>query len=261
MANRALESLIDTHCHLDFAEFNADLSTQLNLATLQGVSAWVVPGVTLKQSEQLLTFKQQHANVGIAFGLHPYFLALHDDSHMTQLATLARTERANIVAIGECGIDANIVDIPRQQDLFAAHIRLANELALPLIVHHRQSHHLLAAVFKQHPPQFGGVIHAFSGSMQQAEAYLKLGFKLGIGGTISYPRAVKTRTVVAALPLSALVLETDAPAMPLAGFQGQRNSPVQLRLVFEQLCALRNESAHEIAQALSCNTHSVFGPL
>ncbi|AZZ99361.1 TatD family hydrolase [Pseudoalteromonas sp. R3] len=250
---------VDTHCHLDFTELASHLAEHLSEARALGVEQFVVPGVTLAQCRTLPAFARQYSGVKIAFGLHPYFMAQHKAGDMAQLAALAHQHSLELVAIGECGIDAMVEDIPAQQALFIEHITLANALGLPLIVHHRKSHHLLAAAFKQLPPQNGGVIHAFSGSLQDANTYLKLGFKLGVGGTISYPRAAKTRTTLAQVPLDSLVLETDAPSMPLAGYQGQPNLPKRLVEVFEHLCAIRDESPQAIAEALYCASGEMFG--
>ena len=249
---------IDTHCHLDFDEFKGDFQNHVCRAKQLGVHGFVVPGITFKQSKALLSFKQHNQGVYIAFGLHPYFLAEHQDGDFAKLRSLAIEHRGQLVAIGECGIDASIADIERQKMLFVEHIKLANELSLPLIVHHRQSHHLLMQAFKQVQPKCGGVIHAFSGSLQQAQAYIKLGFKLGVGGTITYERANKTKHAFAQVPLDSLMLETDAPSMPLAGYQGQINLPERLKAVFDCLVAIRNESESEIAKQVYASSCSLF---
>ncbi|AOT06794.1 TatD family hydrolase [Pseudoalteromonas luteoviolacea] len=249
---------IDSHCHLDFDELADNLTKYMSDALASGITQFVVPGISLAQSKSLLAFSQKHPSCHISFGLHPYFLTAHSRDEMALLADLAEQNSEQLVAIGECGIDSQCDDLELQQALFKSHIVLANRLGLPMIVHHRQSHHLIAQAFKQTPPQFGGVIHAFSGSLQQAQYYLKLGFKLGLGGTITYPRAKKTREVVSRLPLSSFVLETDAPSMPVFGFQGQINVPVRLIDIFAQVCQLRNESEDEIAQALYATSCRVF---
>lgn len=232
-------AFIDSHCHLDFTEFDADRAQLISLCQQHNIEKLIVPGVTLAQSHALIAFAAQHANVRIAAGLHPYFLAEYQPSHLAAITEFAEQHRSQLIAIGECGIDRSIDDLALQTQIFEHHITLANQLELPLIVHHRQSHDLIAQAFKRCQPKFGGVIHAFSGSMQQAQYYIKHGFKLGVGGVITYPRAQKTRSVVAALAAEHLVLETDSPSMPLAGFQGQINTPLQLPLVFAQLCELK----------------------
>lgn len=259
MEHRAFESLVDSHCHLDFTEFQDDLACLIEQAIAKGVSAWVVPGVTLKQSRTLIQFKHQliaqhsSARIYLALGLHPYFLADHKEPDLDELHALIQANRAFIHAVGECGLDSSIADLPLQKQIFHRQIQLANHFQLPLIVHHRQSHHLIAEQFKREPPRFGGIIHAFSGSQQQAQYYLSLGFKLGIGGTITYERAAKTRAVVSALPLSSFVIETDAPSMPLFGFQGKRNDPERLVDVFRTFCSLRNEPPQTVATTLNQN--------
>ena len=125
-------------------------------------------------------------------------------------------------------------------------------------MHHRQSHHLIAQAFKQNKPKFGGVIHAFNGSLQQAKTYIKMGFKIGVGGLITYQRAKKTRNTISQLPLKSLLLETDAPSMPISGMQGEINTPIALITIFEQLASLRDENKDEIAKQLYKNSLSTF---
>ena len=129
---------------------------------------------------------------------------------------------------------------------------------LPVILHSRRTHDKLAMHLKRHALPRTGVVHGFSGSVQQAERFVQLGYKIGVGGTITYPRASKTREVMAQLPLDSLLLETDAPDMPLNGFQGQPNRPEQAVRVFDVLCELRPEPEDEIAEVLLNNTYAVF---
>ncbi len=232
-------AFIDSHCHLDFAEFDACREPLIAQCQQQGVNQFIVPGITLAQSHSLISFQQQYRAIHIGVGLHPYFMSEYVAEHLHQLSELAHRYRSQLIAIGECGIDRSIANIALQIEIFEHHIELANQLELPLIVHHRQSHDLIAQSFKRCQPKFGGVIHAFSGSLQQAQYYIKQGFKLGVGGVITYQRAQKTRQVIAQLDAAHLLLETDSPSMPLAGFQGQINTPLQLPLVFEQLCQLK----------------------
>lgn len=127
-----------------------------------------------------------------------------------------------------------------------------------VILHSRRTHDKLAMHLKRHDLPCTGVVHGFSGSLQQAERFVQLGYKIGVGGTITYPRASKTRDVIAKLPLASLLLETDAPDMPLNGFQGQPNRPEQAVRVFDVLCELRPEPEDEIAEVLLNNTYALF---
>lgn len=233
-------AFFDTHCHIDFDEFENDRDKVLADATACNVSHMLVPGVTFAQSAKLLSFENtQDMTFYKALGLHPYFLNEHQQGDFERLAALAKSHRDSLVAIGECGIDRSIDKLDYQQQLFLQHIELANQLSLPLVVHHRKSHDLIAEAFKILKPKCGGIIHAFSGSAQVANYYVEQGFKLGVGGTITYARAQKTRDVIASMPIENLVLETDAPSMPLYGFQGERNTPSQITRVFDELCELK----------------------
>ncbi|HEY0892744.1 MAG TPA: TatD family hydrolase, partial [Cellvibrio sp.] len=145
-----------------------------------------------------------------------------------------------------------------QQQLLTIHIDVANQLHKPLIIHCVRAHNELIALLKKSKAQVGGVIHAFSGSYEVAQQYVDLGFYLGIGGTITYERAQKTRAAAAKIPLECLVLETDAPDMPLYGKQGQRNSPVNIPQIAQVLADLRGIAIDEIAAATSRNAMRLF---
>ena len=254
-----MSALIDSHCHFDFSAFDGQREQIVEHCKTVGIERLIVPGVDLKQCLALLEFQNQYRGfIDIAFGLHPYFLDRHSGDAMRQLAALCRQHRPSIVAIGECGIDRNQPDLAFQSQLFIDHIILANELELPLIVHHRQSHDLIQAAFKQVKPKFGGIIHAFSGSEQIAHYYCDLGFKLGVGGIISYARSCKTQQTLARIPLASLVLETDAPSMPLSGAQGQDNSPLALCKVLTCLQSLRTEPAEQVRQQVYQSTKDIF---
>jgi TatD DNase family protein len=162
--------------------------------------------------------------------------------------------------VGETGLDLYRDDpqFERQQVMLEAQLRLAKRYDLPVILHSRRTHDTLAMLLKKHALPRTGVVHGFAGSLQQAERFVQSGYKIGVGGTITYPRASKTRDVMARLPLSALLLETDAPDMPLNGFQGQPNRPEQVARVFASLCELRQEPADVIANALIHNTKALF---
>jgi len=239
---------IDSHCHIDFSEFDHIREQLIEQCKQQGINAFIVPGVTLAQSKALIELAKCYGCIRISAGLHPYFLSEHREEHLAQLTEFALHHRNKISAIGECGIDRSIDDIPLQIRIFEHQIGLANQLNLPLIVHHRQSHDLIAHSFKRCRPKYGGVIHAFTGSAQQAQSYIKQGFKLGVGGSITYERAQKTRHVISQLDAKHLLLETDSPSMPLCGFQGQINTPLQLPRVFEQLCTLKQLTDADKAQ-------------
>lgn len=278
----------DSHCHLDFTEFSPNISSLLEQCLHNNINRIIVPAVNPEHWQRVLSLpkhlessQQAHTQVNIAccLGIHPWFLILEDklhpknlelSSHQQQLNQQLVQHRKQVIAIGECGIDvfkakkntANeqefVENIQLQQDFFDMQLTIAKENNLPVVVHHCQSHPYILDHLKQHKLAKAGVIHAFSGSYQQAKNYIDLGFKLGIGGTITYPRAKKTINAIKRLPLTSLLLETDAPAMPPLGQQGKVNSPTNLIAIFQALTEIRTESAEEIAEQIETNINQLF---
>lgn len=259
MVHRTLNALADSHCHLDFSCFDVERDSILDACGSLGITTIVMPGTQasawLKQIELTKHYKQ----LKYSLGLHPYFLQDFCPEDMTLLSELLRQHQQQVVALGEIGLDAEIdVDWQLQVDVFTCQLRLAKSQALPVILHHRNSHNELIRILKKERFHQGGIIHAFSGSIQQANTYIELGFKIGVGGSITYPRAVKTRKTIAQLPLSSLVLETDSPDMPIMGKQGQNNSPVNLIYILDALADIRCEPRPLIINALYNNTQSAL---
>ena len=254
----------DTHCHLDFDNFTPHLNQLLTQCKQLGVERIIVPSIGPKNWQRVIALGQLTSPVSlkIALGIHPWFLEEVTNESLDDLFKLATDHQHEIVAIGEAGIDGKVADeqnnLHRQIDVFNAQITLANKLEKPIIVHHRRSHQHIMQILKQLPCLHGGIVHAFSGSYQQAKTYIDLGFKLGIGGTITYERAKKTINTVRKLPVESLLLETDAPAMPIKGEQGLDNSPVKLINIFEKLCEIRSESAEELALKIEQNLDELF---
>ncbi len=262
---------IDSHCHLDFADFDGDRAEVWRTCRERGVVAAIVPGVAPDQWPRTEKLSRELRGVYYGLGLHPWWInelreqppvgacisdvvAQWFEQHSELLAG------RKCVALGECGLDKMIATpVAQQEAFFAAQVALASECGKPLIVHCRQAHAEVLSRLRQVKPEKGGVIHAFSGSEEIARAYIALGFYIGVGGTITYPRAKKTRAAVSKLPLDNIVLETDAPAMPLRGRQGHRNSPEYIPEIARQLAELRGESAAGIAARTSANTRRLFG--
>ncbi|WP_228614114.1 TatD family hydrolase [Alkalimonas sp.] len=252
--------LFDTHCHLDLPELATKMDAHWQAAQAVGVAALLIPAVQQAAWQPLLALAAQNRQWHIALGIHPWWAEQHQLNDVTALEALVLQHSDSVCAIGEIGLDFALAPdtFAIQQALFEAQLHLAVRLHKPVILHHRKSQpHLLAAIKRENFAE-GGILHAFSGSPEQGQAFIELGFKLGIGGTISYQRAAKTKRAVQQLPLSAFVLETDAPAMPLAGFQGQVNTPAQLALVFQHFCQLRPEPPDQLAEALWHNTQQVL---
>ncbi len=253
--------LIDSHCHLDFSAFDADRETLLQHAAAMGVEHIVVPGVTADRWRMLLELCRQYSGLHPALGLHPCFLDQHKPKDLIVLERLLASEA--VVAVGEIGLDLFLpqADLQHQLDYLLPQLAFADQFKLPVILHVRKAHDQMLQQLRQHALPRGGIVHAFSGSQQQAEQYLQQGFRLGIGGGITYPRANRLRTLIKQLPLESFVLETDAPDMPLQGFQGQRNMPERVRQVAETMAELRECSIEQVAATTTLTAQTVFGTI
>jgi len=251
---------VDTHCHLNFSAFDLDRHALLDQCAADSIQSIVVPGVTRSAWASQLAIQSNVIAIKHAIGLHPCFLQEFDESGLLELEKLLDKNKT-LVAVGEIGLDKLAADISLQTTVFEAQIKIAKTYNKPVIIHVRKMHSEILSILRRSAFNCGGVIHAFSGSLDIANAYIKLGFKLGIGGVISYQRANKTRSTVASVSLTSLVLETDAPDMPVFGHQGERNSPIYIREIFEYLCELRSESADEIEAALFNNSCQLFGSI
>lgn len=255
--------LIDTHTHLDFPDFDSDRDEVLRQAASAGVSRLLVVGVQQSNWQRLWDQVQQHQSLYAAFGLHPVYLDEHRAEDLEALQNwLARLRgEKKLCALGEFGLDYYLANLDkgRQQRLFEAQLELAQQFELPVLLHVRRAHAAAIATLKTFKLRRGGIIHAFSGSYEEAREYLKLGFKLGLGGAPTWPQAKRLRQVVTRLPLDGLVLETDSPDMPPAMYAQIRNSPVHLPAICAELAQLLGISPATLAQASSANACQLFG--
>lgn len=250
----------DTHCHFDFPPFAGDEANSIMLAAQAGVTKIIVPAVEAGYFDRVLALAENFPELYAAIGLHPIVIQKHDEAGLAQLETLLGKKPGKLVALGEIGLDLYREDpqFDRQEFMLVEQLKLAKRYDLPVLLHSRRTHDKLALHLKRHNLPRTGVIHGFAGSQQQAERFIALGYRIGVGGTITYPRASKTRDVMARLPLSSLLLETDAPDMPLNGWQGEPNRPERAARVFDTLCELRPESPEIIANALKNNADELF---
>jgi TatD DNase family protein len=219
----------------------------------------VIPAVDAAGWPALLALCRREAGLYAALGLHPIYVGSHRDEALAELRRLVASERP--VAIGEIGLDYFVegLDRARQQWFFEQQLQIADEFCLPVLLHVRKAHDPVLMTLKRMKFSHGGIAHAFSGSPQQAEQYLALGFKLGFGGMLTYERSTRIRALARELPLEALVLETDAPDMSPALHHDERNSPEYLPEVLQALAMLRGVDAQQLASQLLANTLNVFG--
>ncbi len=266
---------IDTHCHLDAAEFDADRDAVRQNAKSLGVEKCVIPAVMVSHFDEVRLLAHRHADA-YALGIHPLYTPQAKDTDLATLDTQlhAHREDPRLVAVGEIGLDGFVPEIntpeafAKQTHFFEAQLQLAQRHQLPVILHVRRSADGLLKGLRQFPVA-GGIAHAFNGSLQQAKMFIEMGFKLGFGGAMTYDRATKLRALAIELPLSALVLETDAPDIPPhwmyttaedreKGKAQGRNSPAELPRIASVLAELRGISLEELAAATSANARQAL---
>ena len=254
--------LIDTHTHLDFPDFDSDRREVLDHSRELGVRRMVVLGVYQQNWQRLWDLVQADAGLFAAFGLHPVYLDEHKPADLTELGDwLTRLHgHRQLCAVGEIGLDYFVEQLDRegQQGLFEAQLKLAVDFQLPALLHVRRSHAAVIATLKRIRLPRGGIIHAFAGSREEAHEYIKLGFKLGLGGAATWPQALRMHKVLAHLPLNAVVLETDAPDMAPAMYPGQRNSPQHLPAICTALAERMGTSPLALAEASTRNACELF---
>lgn len=251
--------LFDTHCHLDDREFDADRDAVIQRARAAGVAWQVVPAIDAAGWPKLRETCAGTEGLFPAYGLHPMLVARHRPEHLAELGEWIARERP--CAIGECGLDFFIegLDREQQQRYFDGQLDLAREHDLPVIVHARRAVDAVIASIRR-VGGLRGVVHSFSGSVEQARQLWKLGFLLGLGGPVTYERANRLRKLAATMPLEHLLLETDAPDQPDAGIRGQRNEPSRLAAILAEMAKLRDEDPEAIARATTANARRLFGP-
>lgn len=255
--------LIDTHAHLDCEDFVHDLPQVLRHSQAMGVERFLLPGVTAQGWPRLWQLAQQEAALYAAPGLHPLFLSQHRPEHLHQLGTWLEQHRQHpkVCALGEIGLDYFVPDADRaaQQALVEAQLQLAIDYQLPVLLHVRRAHAPMIATLKRYPIVRGGIVHAFTGSLEEAKEYQKLGFLVGLGGAGTWPQALRLHRLLARLPLESVALETDAPDIPSVYQEGPRNSPEFLPQICTNLAQRMGVTAEELAAAAYQNTCRLFG--
>ena len=256
---------IDTHCHLDAPEFDADRPAVLARARAAGVGMLVLPAVQAGHFESVRALAHEQG-LAYALGIHPLCVGSATDADLDQLAAALQQHRSDprLVAVGEIGLDHFVpgLDLVRQARFYRAQLQLAQAAGLPVILHVRRSADALLAGLRRCPVA-GGIAHAFNGSAVQAAVFTGMGFRLGFGGTLSFERALQIRRLAASLPETALVLETDAPDIPphwlyrsaaeRAAGASIRNEPAELPRIAGHLAALRAWTPAQTAAITSAN--------
>lgn len=253
-----MHQLIDSHCHLDFPDFDKDRPQLLQDIKQAGIAALVVPAVSRQHFSRLKALGTSCPNIFPAYGLHPMFMAQHEDNDLAVLNEWLRQEKP--CALGEVGLDFYQQNDDREKQIhyFSQQLSLAQHHQLPVILHVRKAHEEILKSVRHAGFDKGGIVHAYNGSFEQAKRYLDLGFKLGFGGTLTFPHSHKIHDNFKRLPLNALVLETDSPDMATAKNRGNRNNPLFLAEILSAACHIRSENETELREAFYTNTMAVL---
>jgi len=248
--------LVDTHIHLDAAEFDADREAVLAAARAAGVGRFIVPAVEVANFDRVAALAAAHRDIRHAYGIHPLYVA---NAAQDDLAILEdRLANGDAIAVGEIGLDFFVPDADpaRQEAFFVAQLKLARRFKLPVILHVRRAVDTILKHLRRIGVP-GGIAHAFNGSRQQAQILIAMGFALGFGGAMSFAGSRRIRELAATLPLDAIVLETDAPDIPPEWAQGRRNEPANLARYARILAELRGITVEEVAAATAANAFRV----
>ncbi len=251
---------IDTHCHLDAAEFSGEHEAVAGEARQLGVSRIVIPAIGRANFGTVAALAAACPNGAYALGIHPMFVPQADEADLLLLraAIPAALLDARFIAIGEIGLDFFIPALTvsplreKQEHFYIEQLKIARDFDLPVLLHVRRSQDQLLKHLRRIRTR-GGCAHAFNGSFQQAQQFIDLGFKLGFGGAMTFTRALQIRRLATELPLSALVLETDAPDLSPAWLNPARNSPAQIPQIGAALAGLRAVPVETIAAATTAN--------
>jgi TatD DNase family protein len=256
----SVAGLFDTHAHLHDAAFVADRDGALERARAAGVARLLTVGTDPDASAEAVALAAAHADVYAAVGIHPHDAAAADDTALGRIAALATAPR--VVAVGEIGLDhyRNLSPRETQARVLRRQLALARELARPVLLHCRDAHaELLALIEQDGGVPAGGIMHCFSGDLDVARQCLRLGLLVSIAGPVTYPNARRLASVVAAIGLDRLVLETDCPYLPPQPWRGQRNEPAYLPATAARVAELVGVAPAVVAERTTRNACTLLG--
>lgn len=252
--------LVDSHCHLDFNDFEEDFSEILERARENGVTAMLNAGNNIGELDKQLELSEKYPFIYTAVGVHPHNASEYPD--LTAEDLIARTSHKKVVAIGECGLDYYYDYSPREVQirLFREHIKAAQETGLPLIIHTRDADDdmiaILGEAYKKKP--FTGEIHCFSSSKRLADFALSIGFYISASGMITFNKCNELRDIIASVPLDRLLVETDSPFLAPIPMRGRRNEPAFVLYTAERLAQIKDLPLEKLAQITSDNFYKLF---
>jgi TatD DNase family protein len=263
-----MNMIIDSHCHLQFPQFQDDRVQVLERAWQAGVKSIVVVGTDADSSQQALALAEAHRNLFATVGWHPHQAVQFDDQRRLALRRLAQSPKT--VAVGEIGLDfyRNLSPPEEQRSVFQQMLDMAAELGLPVVIHSRAAEEEAFAILSvwatwvkgQWPQERPlGVVHCFGGDLTLALRYVQLGFLISIPGSVTYPNADRLASVVAGLPLECLVVETDAPYLTPQSMRPRRNEPSFLVETVGRIAEIRAQTVREVAEKTSANAAALYG--
>ncbi len=251
--------LVDTHAHLDSADFKDDREEVISRSLAAGVGAIVTVGIDLDSSRQAIALAQQYPCIYAAVGVHPHGAARLGQDDLAELARLSRDKA--VAAIGEIGLDfyRNLSPRDKQKEVFVAQLELARQMDKPVLVHDRLAHVDTMCILRDKGRNLRGVLHCFSGDQGMAVQAAKMGFYISFAGPITFQNARKLQELVRALPLDCMLIETDCPYLAPHPHRGQRNEPAYVRLVAAQIAALKGVPFGQVAEITTANAGRLFG--
>jgi TatD DNase family protein len=249
--------LADTHCHLDFPEFDPDRDEVIQRAKKEGIAYLVNIGSSLAGSEKSLALAKEYDFIYASVGIHPHEADKCDEKTKERLKLLAGEDK--VVAVGETGLDyyKNYSQAENQRKLFVSLLQLAKDFSLPLVIHTRQASKDTLKILKEAMP-VKAVVHCFSGDEDFLKSCLDLGFLISFTCNITYKKADNLRRLVKITPLDRLLLETDAPFLPPEGFRGRRNEPAYVKCLAQEIAQIKESSIEEVAKITTDNAKKFF---
>lgn len=256
--------LIDTHCHLDFPEFDNDRDKTIERAKQQGIDYIINIGSSLEASKKSIELAHQYDFIYATLGLHPHEAENFNSLVLKEIKSLVKEKK--IVAIGEIGLDYYFKGQPKkdikilQEKLFRSLIAVARENNLPLVIHNRNADSDLLRILKIEfkDEKIKGVVHCFAGDMEFLRIILDLGLCISFTCNITYKKADNLRNLIKVLPLERLLLETDAPFLPPQIYRGRRNEPSYVKILAEEIAKIKNVGFNEVAKETTKNAKELF---
>jgi len=267
----ALEStteIVDTHCHLNFDVFDNDRSKVVQRARESGITRILIPGIDIETSRSALKYAWEFHEVYAAVGLHPNQGLSWTKGTISELRKLAAEKK--VVAIGEVGLDyyRDRAPIAMQQRIFEDQLELAAELGLPVIIHNREASDDILEIIKKWHDELAitglkladhpGVMHSYSGNETFANEMISLKFKIGITGPVTFKKSMALQSMVAALPIESILVETDSPYLTPHPFRGMRNEPANVRIVAEKVAELKDKTLNNFANITTAEADKLF---